>query len=410
MTFLKLGFRSLFRQKRRTMITLLVITFGIGCLLLARGHSTYINWGLRETTIHSETGHLQFYHADYFEKEEEAILQYGLENYEQLREELQQIPAVKSVQARIDLMGLISNGDKSVACIGQAVEPDKEKALREQFNLSTTIYDSLLKNEAETDIIALGNGLAKALNARNGDYLTLLATTSDGALNALDVKVVGTFTGYSPEYDERAIVLPLKAAQVLLNTSKVKKLLVTLEQTEQTDLYFNKLTEFVRTKGYPIILKKWEEEAAYYQKVKTFYNQMIGFLSIVLFIIVFFSTANTIVMSIVERTTEIGTLLSMGTSRWQTLKMFFFEGLFIGIIGGIFSAVFAFVVANVINYFHIMLPPPPGLTDGYPLSVRNEFPMYVRIFIGTIFVATISTIIPALRVTRMKIVDALGHI
>jgi putative ABC transport system permease protein len=237
-----------------------------------------------------------------------------------------------------------------------------------------------------------------------------MATTTDGALNAIDLKFVGTFSGFSPEYDERAIVIPLQAAQILLNTQKVKRLLVALDQTEQTDLYYQKISDVAIQKGYPVTIKKWEELAVYYNRVKAFYNQMVGFLSMVLFIIVFFSTANTIIMSIVERTTEIGTLLSMGTSKWQTLKMFFFEGLFIGIIGGILAAIFAFIVSAIINYFDILLPPAPGMTDGYPLRIRNDVSLYSQIFISTIVVAIISTILPALKVTKMKIVDALGHI
>lgn len=410
MTFLKLGFRSLFRQKRRTAVTLLVITFGIGCLLLAKGHSLYINWGLREMTIHSETGHLQIYNQDYFEKDEETVLQYGLEDYENIRSELMQLPDVKLVLARIDLMGLISNGDKSVACIGEAVEPEKERELRSLFRMRTSVYDSLIARQDEVQIIALGNGLAKSLNAQKGDYLTLMATTADGALNALDLKFVGTFSGFSPEYDERAIVIPLSAAQILFNTQKVKRLLVALDRTEQTELYYQQVSDLTKQNSYPVTIKKWDELAVYYKRVKTFYNQMIGFLSLVLFIIVFFSTANTIIMSIVERTTEIGTLLSMGTSKWQTLKMFFFEGLFIGILGALFAAIFAWIVSLIINHFHIQLAPAPGMTDGYPLSIRNDIQLYAQIFISTVFVAIISTILPALKVTRMKIVDALGHI
>ena len=130
MTFIKLGFRSLFRQKRRTLITLTVITFGIGCLLLTVGHSQFIDWGLRESTIHSETGHLQIYNRDYFSKEEDTILEYGLDDVEAVRQDLNRLMDVSLVLARIDLMGLISNGDKSVACLGEAVEPEQEKRMR----------------------------------------------------------------------------------------------------------------------------------------------------------------------------------------------------------------------------------------------------------------------------------------
>ena len=418
MTFLKLGFRSLFRQKRRTYITLVVITFGIGCLLLTVSHSHYINWGLQEWTIHSETGHLQLFHKYYFDKEEITALQYGVDDFEQIRRDLSGLDEVKLVLGRIDLMGLISNGDKSVACIGKGVEPRLEKRLRQLFSDSGSTedalgyqeYEKLIAEDSEGDIIVLGKGLAKSLNAKNGEWLTLLATTTDGALNAIDLKMVGAFTGYSPEYDERAIIIPLKSAQMLLNTQKVTHVLVTLDDTKKTDDLHEKINRLTKERGYSLVVKKWQDQALYYRRVKQFYNNITGFLSVVLFIIVFFSTSNTIVMSIVERTTEIGTLLSLGTSRWQTLKLFFFEGLFLGVMGGILSAIFAFGISNLINYFHIMLPPPPGLTEAYPLMLRNAQGFYIQIFIVTILVAMISSILPAFRATRMKIVDALGHI
>lgn len=409
MTFLKFGFRSLFRQKRRTSITLLVITFGIGCLLLALGHSHFIGWGLRESTIHSETGHLQVFNQHYFEQDEETILQNGLDDYEKIRSDLNRLLEVSVVLARIELMGLISNGEKSVACIGQGVEPEQEKRMRGLFGLSASMYDPFV-GQHDAEVIALGNGLAKSLSVRRGDYVTLMTTTADGALNALDLKVLGTFTGFSPEYDARAMAIPLKTAQILLNTHKVKNLVVTLNETAKTDVLYEKISRLAEEKNYLVVLKKWHEQAAYYHKVEQFYKQLTGFLSLALFVLVFFSTSNTIVMAILERTKEIGSLLSLGTSGWQTLKMFCFEGLFIGITGGILSMLFAFGLSALINSLDIMLPPPPGLMEGYPLMIRNEWGFYIQIFLATIFVTTLSSILPAFRATRMNIVEAIRHI
>ena len=410
MIFSKLGFRSLFRQKRRTLITLTVIMFGIGCLLLTTGHSVFILWGLRESMIHSETGHLQVFNRDFLEKEEDTILQYGLDDAASLRQRLEETDHVQLVQARIELMGLISNGEKSVACLGTGVEPGREKTLRELFGNSGTMYDSLIVHRDDLEIAVLGVGLARSLNARVGDWLTMMSTTADGALNAVDVKVVDTFDGGMAEYNERAIILPLKTAQILLNTPKVKKLLVTLDRTERTTEMKDRIKEMAEIEGYRLGIREWHEAAAYYKQVKQFYQQVTGFMSIVLFIIVFFSVSNTVVMSIIERTTEIGTLLSMGTSRWQTLKMFFFEGLFLGIAGAVLSAVFALGLAQFINAFDILLPPPPGFTDGYPLGIRSQAGDVVQIGLFTVLIAVLSSLGATFRVTRMKIVDALGHI
>jgi putative ABC transport system permease protein len=409
-SFFRLGFRNLFRQKRRTLITLIVIMFGIGCLLLTVGHSAFITWGLRESTIHSETGHLQLFNPEFFGEEEETILQHGLENCERIRGDLMRVPDVALVLARIDLMGLVSNGEKSTAFIGTGVEPGGEKKLRTLFGNTGAMFDSLIAHEEDEEIVILGNGLARSLNAKTGDWLTLMSTTADGALNAVDVRVADTFAGGMAEYDKRAVILPLETAQVLLNSQRVSKLLVILDDTDKVDRLAERISKMAKENGYPVAVKKWTEQAAYYKQVRQFYHQVTGFISIVLLIIVFFSISNTVIMSIVERTQEIGTMLSMGTSRWQTMKMFFFEGMLLGVLGGLLSAVFALGVSLPINHFHIVLPPPPGFTEGYPLSIKNEFGFFGWILLATVVVATISSLAPAFRVTRMKIVDALGHI
>jgi len=410
MTFLKLGFRSLFRQKRRTTLTLVVITFGVGCLLLTMGHTAFVEWGLKESTIHSETGHLQIFNTAYFENEEDLILEHGLHNHAVIESALNQMLDVQLVQARTNLMGLISNGDKSVAFVGQAVEPEKEKQLRMMFFSSGASFDSLIAYQQEEDCVILGKGLAESLKVEPGDWVTLMTNTADGALNAIDVKVVDTVQSGSSELDKRLVRIPMRTAGMLLNSDKVEKLLVTLDDTEKTEAMYEKITDWARRNNYSITVRRWYEQTRYYHQVRQFFFQITGFISIILFIIVFFSTSNTIMMSIVERTREIGTLLSVGTSRFQTIKMFAFEGLFLGLIGGLLSIAFGYVLSNGINSLNITLPPPPGMLNEYQLSVRTEAVFYIPVFIVTVAVTIVSSLLPAMRVTRMKIVDALGHI
>ena len=95
------------------------------------------------------------------------------------------------------------------------------------------------------------------------------------------------------------------------------------------------------------------------------YNGIFGFLGMVVFAIVIFSVANTILMSIFERTREIGTLMAIGTTRGTRLAdVLPAEGAVIGIIGGVLGlAAGALASPTLINHVHIMLPPPPGYTQ-----------------------------------------------
>ncbi|MBN2414907.1 ABC transporter permease [bacterium] len=410
MTFLLMGFRNLFRQKRRTATALMVITFGIGCLLLTMGHTAFIDWGLREQTIHSETGHLQLFNDRFFQKEEETILEFGIDDAEEIAASLQQFLEVQLVQSRISLMGLISNGDKSVAFIGDAIEPEKERQLRTMFaDNGSARFDSLIVHRGE-EVISLGAALARSLNVQYGDWVTLMTSTVDGALNAVDLRVVDTFRDGTVEYEKRAVNIPLPVARRLLMTDRVGKLIVTLDKTEHTLVLRDRIITWAAENGYGLTVKTWKEQAAYYRQVVQFFRQITGFISLILLIIVFFASVNTIVMALVERTREIGTLLSVGTSRAQTVMMFWCEGLLLGLIGSVLATLFALAVSALVNGADIMLPPAPGSSSGYPLSIRNEFAVFVRVAAATVVASGFSSLLPALRVTRMKIVDALGHI
>ena len=97
----KLALKNISRNKRRTVITLAVITVGVSMLLLALGYVEFIRWGLAESTIHTQTGHFQLMWASSLEKEEEKILQWGIRDWKKLTESLEKLETVKVAVPRI---------------------------------------------------------------------------------------------------------------------------------------------------------------------------------------------------------------------------------------------------------------------------------------------------------------------
>ena len=244
------------------------------------------------------------------------------------------------------------------------------------------------------------------MHVKPGDYLTLLSTTTTGSLNAMDVRVAGIFTIGVKEFDDRAIKMPLAGAQQLLNTTKVEKLLVFLNNTDDTAAAHRAIA----AKIHGIEIKEWSELASFYHQVVALYNGIFGFLGIVVFAIVVFSVANTILMSVFERTREIGTLMAIGTTRGRLRGMFVAEGVMIGIIGGVLGLTIGALLATLINKGNVMLPPPPGYTIGYRLQIMMQPAVMITAFLVAFVTSTMSSIVPALKASRLKIVDALGHI
>lgn len=404
---MKLAFKNVFRNRRRTAITGLVLVFGATALILAGGFIAFTFRGLSESTIHGQLGHIQLFNKEFLQREEDRPLELGLDSVDAMKRKIITLNHVRFTMARVEFMGLISNGDKSEAFLGRGVEPDKELKLAD-FALDVDTGKFLGQNPDDTtdSEVILASGLAKAMKAKVGDYLTLMTTTSRGALNAMDVKVVGIYSTGIPEYDARALMVDLNTAQQILNSRKVTNLVVVLDQTDQTESVAASLE-----KMFPNIkARRWFDLATFYNAVVRLYNAIFGFLGVIIFVIVVLSSSNTMMMSIFERTREIGTQLAVGTSRMRLLLNFLYEGLIIGVLGALLGLLIAYGLTALINNAHIMMPAPPGRTTGYPLLVDTVPMVFVGVFILMSMTTVVSTLIPAFKASRLKIVDALGHI
>jgi len=405
--FMKLAFKNVFRNRRRTAITGLVLVFGATALILAGGFIAFSFRGLSESTIHGQLGHIQLFNKEFFQRQEDRPLELGLDSVDAMKKKIITVNHVRFTMARIEFMGLISNGDKSEAFLGRGVEPDKELKLSDfALRVDTGKFLGQNPDNAKENEVILASGLAKTMKVKIGDYLTLMTTTTKGALNALDVKVVGVYSTGIPEYDERALMVDLNTAQQILNTHKVSKLVVVLDETDKTEAVAEQLEAMFPN----IAAKRWFDLATFYKAVVRLYNAIFGFLGVIIFVIVVLSSSNTMMMSIFERTREIGTQLAVGTSRTRLLVNFLYEGLIIGVLGALVGLVMAYGLAVLMNHVRIMMPAPPGSTNGYPLLIDTVPTMFASVFVLMALTTVISTLIPAFKASRLKIVDALGHI
>jgi ABC-type lipoprotein release transport system permease subunit len=142
---------------------------------------------------------------------------------------------VRQVLPRVQFSGLISNGDKSVVMVATGIEPDAEFAVKGPF-LKIGAGKVLASGQPGVPTLAvmLGEGLARSLKAGPGTSLTLMASTTEGALNAVDVVVAGTFSTGVPELDKRQVYTDLATAQKLLVTPRISSLGVFLDRMEST--------------------------------------------------------------------------------------------------------------------------------------------------------------------------------
>ena len=195
---IKLALRNILRQKIRTAMTLAAIMFGVVGLILAGGFIQDVFIQLGEAIIHSQTGHAQVFRKDYLERGTRQPDRFLIDKPDALAERLAAIPQVKDVSARLNFAGLLNNGRRDLAVIGEGIEPDKEARLGTYLQLTA----GRQLRDADTFGMLVGQGVAQSLNLKPGDAVTLVMNTSDGALNTLDFEIVGIFQSFSKDFDE----------------------------------------------------------------------------------------------------------------------------------------------------------------------------------------------------------------
>ncbi|MCX7957330.1 MAG: ABC transporter permease [Endomicrobia bacterium] len=403
-----LALRNVFRNKRRTLLTFFAIISGVVALIVFGGFVEFSFWGLRESTIRSQLGHIQIYKKGYNQNYLSEPYKYLLSEYQKVKNLLNKLPYIEVVTAGLSNSGLISSGERTLNCIIKGVEPESETKLT---SFESLIEGENLNNYCDQPCVIIGSELYKGLGVRVGENITLVMTTVDGGLNAIDVKIVGVCQSGSKEYDSVIVKIPLKILQRLMNTESVEKIIVLLNETENTDRVVDLINKSSKDNNLNIETKKWNELATYYNAVVRLYNGIFSVIKFIIASIVFFSIANTITMSIFERYREIGTLRAIGTKRSLVVLLLLLEGLLIGVIGGIIGCVFGIFIAKIINISGgICIPPPPGMSSGYTALILVVPKILLYSYISTIIISVVSSFYPAFRASKLKIVEALRYI
>lgn len=400
-TWLRFAFHNALRNRRRSLVTVSVAALGSAALLLAGGFAYSTYEGLAQSAARS-SGHLIVGTAEHFDKEEDTPLQYGLNNVAQLDKQILSDPAVRYVLPRVEFSGLISNGDKSTIMLGVGIDADAEFAVKGPF--LKVVAGSILQDPNSTDIV-IGEALARSLKATPGSNLTLMVSTTEGALNAMDVNVRGIVTTGIPDIDKRLIYTGIHTAQSLLHTDKVSSLGVFLNSMQATPETQHRLQQ--QLSG--LTIQNWEDQAFFYKSVRELYNRIFGALGFIISLIVVFVVANAMAMAIIERTRETGSLRAMGTLPGELIRSFSYEGMFLGGSGALLGAAIAVAVALLLTVFPLQMPPPPGRSTGYPLLISLDLNMYVLTISGMIVLSMLSSALIARRTLNQPVVDALAH-
>lgn len=415
-TWLRFAFRNLLRNRRRSLYTIVAVAIGFAAINVFGGFTAYIFTNLRESFIYDQgNGHLTVFKA------KAGAAQGAMEPAETLlaADEIRQVRAVAiadrevvGVSEVMNLTGLISNGELSTIFVATAWVPSEKQALRERARgLISRLksYDGQPLSDGLSYGIGIGRLLANKLGSQPGAPAILMAPTVHGQINAVDAQVVQLTDTAMEMLEDKWVVMPLSLARSLYDTDGASRVNLLLATDDDLAAARARLEQRLRAAGLAVDVAEWRDLSPFYVKVERMFNVIFFFMFLIVSIIIVMSVVNTVSMTVLERSREIGTLRAMGAQRPQVITLFSLEGALLGLFGCLLGVFVLLAALAMIGY----LKPywnPPQMARAIPLEVY-VVPEYLAL--STLFLTALSFasgVFPARRIARRNIVEALGHV
>lgn len=413
----KLALRGLLRNRRRSLVTLLAIAFGFAAIALFAGYTHNVYGGLARLSIHGAlVGHLTVSKRGMRTEGKLDPQRYLLSAAEvaAISQVLHEEPAVALVAPRLALSGLLSNGRASTIFIAEGIAPDAMERLQQpppgEPESGPASGQPKQLDPAHVEVVELSEGLADMLHLAVGAQAAVLVNTLSGQANALDITVGGTFnTGNAGSNDKFAFV-PLALAQSLLDADgRADRLTVLLADVNQTAVLRQRLLAKLNAAGFDVEIRTWQELSDFYNQVHGMFDMIFGFIAAIVLTVVVMSVANSMGMTVVERTREIGTLRAIGLKRGGVVRLFTTESMLLSLLGCGLGLLLTLAVRWGINLADISYVPPNSVSP-VPLRVDLDGGRIAFTFALMGVVGTLAAYLPARRAARQDIIDALGHV
>lgn len=419
-TLLALATRNLLRNRRRTAIALAALVVGVGAMVVLRGLVNGQQQVILENVVQGQLGAVQVHREGYLANVQGSPLTLDMEDSEALRQRIAAVPGVLGVSPRLAFGGMLSMPEPEGAADSEprttflqllAFDPALEPRVTPKR--MTWMGEGAFLSGVGAPELMLNADLARSLGARVMDaksppppeqWPALLAADRDGALNGEAVRLSGTLVSASPG-DRRVGYLPLATAQrVLRMEGRITEYAVAVEPLEHAKRVRDALRASLGP-GYEV--HTWEEVFPFVAQILGQQDFLFGILSTVFLAAVLLGIVNVMLMSVLERVREIGTMMAVGMRRRSIVVLFLLEGWVLGLAGGVLGAMVGGAVTWWLHQRGILLPSPGATADSI---IRPFVPLaYVARSVVTAAVgAGLAALWPAWRASRLRPVEALS--
>ncbi|MDO8427214.1 MAG: ABC transporter permease [Deltaproteobacteria bacterium] len=403
---IKLAWRNIWRNLRRTLITLSAVSFGLASIIVFNGFTDGFHTQWIANYVRAYTGHIQIHGKGY---RDDPDLSKAIDPAPILSI-LKAMPEVEYAATRIESEGLASTAENSAGVLIKGVDLVNE-------NNITRISERVIKGSylrPGGKGVLIGHRLAKKLNADIGDKIVLMTQAADGTLSAELFRVEGIFKIGAIDFDSSvALITKGDSGRFTAIGDKVTEIAVLLKRPEDVIPVTDALRQRLEPGGLEVF--GWQElMPALTEMIELDDVFMYVILAIVL-VVVAFGILNTMLMSIMERTRELGIMMALGTKPGRIVALVLTEAFFIGALGTATGVGLGIAGNALISIKGFDLSRWAGAMEFFAALNPVIYPEILLRSVTwaslTIFItAILSAIYPALKASRLKPVEAIHFV
>lgn len=410
----KIAARNIRRYRRRSLLTISLIAFGVVFVLVfVAVSSSFKDLMVRQITD-SYLGDLQIHRRGYVASIETLPLNLNLSPQQAANaaQVLQKSPEIESFSERIKFGAMFSNFTETTNIRVNGVVPEKEFATCPQ--MATRISDGdKSTNALQKGKILVPSLLARGMGSKVGDTVVIVATNKDGSVNGKTMVVSGILESATGPGGRDGYIHIDDAMEILrMAQREISEFAISVKRPERIDaisaLVQSRLAAAVKDPAkIPFQVHTWAELSPF-ANIAKMVDLMTVFIKAMLIAIVLISILNVMIMAVYERVREIGTIAAIGTPPEKILSLFLVEGLFLGISGALVGMVVSLAVIFGLYLWKFSFS--FGQATGLVLEPTID-PLQVAIACAMVIaVSILASLQPAFKASRMEPIEALRHV
>ena len=402
---LRLAWRNLWRNPRRSVLTFSAVAFATAILVFMVALQQGGYGAMIESAVSVFTGHLQVQVKGYHDNPQ---LEESLNGVSELEEHIAGVDGVDAVASRAEAYALVSSPSRTYGAAIVGVEPQRERALS---TIPSSIRDGRFLESPDAAEAIVGRTLAQNLALSLGDELALLGQGSDGTLAVATLDVVGIFESGSPDLDRTTVEMPLRTFQdTFVMANRAHAIVVRTTDLSQVDRVAHNVAAALEDRPNLTVLT-WDQLLEGLKQGISMDAAVGWFLYAVLVLVVTFSILNTFLMAVLERTREFGVLLALGTRADFLGRVVMAESLLLLVLGLIAGLGLGITVSAVAAHYGIAFSSSEALLAQWNLPARiyprlNLFSLTVGP-VAILIVTSLAARFPILRIRRLRPVKAM---